>query len=53
LTIDSGDLDQDGDKDLILGATYSPVGMRINHEAKFVDLVKNGPPLLYLENQTK
>lgn len=48
--MDSGDLDQDGDKDIIFGAAYSPVGMIANHEEKFLELVKEGPPLLFLEN---
>ncbi len=53
LTIDSGDLDRDGDKDIVLGAAYSPVGMMANHEEKFLHLVEEGPPLLFLENRTK
>lgn len=51
LTMDSGDLDGDGDKDIILGAAYSPVGMMENHQEKFLKLVKEGPAILVLENQ--
>ena len=53
LSMDSGDLDKDGDMDIILGAAYSPVGMRANHEEKYLKLVKDGPPVLYLENLSK
>jgi hypothetical protein len=52
LSMDSGDLDADGDKDLILGAAYSPVGMRENHEEKYQKWVKEGPPVLVLDNKT-
>jgi len=53
LTMDSGDFDGDGDKDIIIGATYSPVGMMANHEETFLKLVKEGPALLVLENQIR
>ncbi|MBH52823.1 MAG: hypothetical protein CMI18_00555 [Opitutaceae bacterium] len=53
LTKDSGDLDKNGDKDIILGAAYSPVGMIANHGEKYRKLVEEGPPILFLENQTR
>ncbi len=51
MTIDSGDLDGDGDKDLVLGASYSPVGLRFKHPDLLEKMMSEGPPLLLLENQ--
>lgn len=51
LTMDSGDIDADGDKDLILGAAYSPVGMKENHEEKYEQWLKEGPAILILDNK--
>jgi len=51
LCIDSGDADGDGDKDIILGAAYVPVGMREKHMDQFEEMARDGPPILVLENR--
>ncbi len=53
LSIDSGDADGDGDRDIVLGAAYLPVGMRDGHMETFERLARDGPPILVLENRTK
>ena len=53
LTMDSGDFDGDGDKDIIIGATYLPVGMLAMPKETWLKLVKEGPALLVLENQIR
>lgn len=50
LTMDAGDLDKDGDMDLILGSlTFEAPG----HDSLVPQWVKNGLPFLRLENKTK
>lgn len=53
LTMDAGDWDGDGDKDLALGAGYVPAGLDIDHPAVLQRQVESGPALLLLENQTR
>lgn len=49
LTMDVGDLDGDGDVDVVLGGAYLSVGM-FAHMDLFDQLSKSGPSVLLLEN---
>jgi hypothetical protein len=53
ITIASGDIDGDGDKDIILGGGYEPVGLTIDHQPLIDAMGEKGRPLLILRNKAK
>lgn len=52
LTMDTGDLDQDGDEDIVLAAGYITTGLMYDNEELLKEMVQNWPALLFLENKT-
>lgn len=53
LTMDAGDLDGDGDDDIVLGGGYVPAGLSVSNPELLEEHYQKGPPLLFLENQTR
>ncbi len=56
LTIDSGDVDGDGDPDIVLGGFHYPLGVnRYSKRAmtRLAAMAKDAPPILILRNRTK
>ncbi|MBK1875819.1 FG-GAP repeat domain-containing protein [Pelagicoccus mobilis] len=53
LTMDAGDFDGDGDKDIILGGGYIGAGLSIDNKELAIKMSREGRPLLVMENQIR
>ena len=49
--IEHNDLDEDGDIDIALGASYVPLGLPVSYEATLAEQMEDAPAILFLENQ--
>ncbi len=50
LTMDAGDFDGDGDKDIVLGGGYVPAGLSVDKRELMDEMQEQGKALLVLEN---
>lgn len=53
LTMDAGDFDGDGDKDIVLGGGYVPAGLSVDKRELMDEMQEQGKALLVLENRTR
>ena len=50
MTMDRGDVDADGDQDLLLGAAHIQLGVAPSVKDRYLSLIESAPSFLVLEN---